>query len=81
MTRALRTTTIEDLDRIGRALADLRAARENLKMAGAPQAAKYVARAEKSAAGAYRHAIGSRSRTINPNYKAQPGRPYGTQED
>lgn len=62
MTRLRRAVAAQDLTRIIRAQDQLRAARENLKMAGARQAARYVARAEKSAGGAYRHAVNVKAR-------------------
>lgn len=41
---------------IGEVLKALRGCRSNLRLAGAPKAADYVARAIKSAEGAHRHA-------------------------
>lgn len=48
--------TLARRDRVGAAIHHLREARDNLRLAGADKAADYVARALKSAEGAYRHA-------------------------
>lgn len=52
------------LSRIRRAIDDLRSARARLRQAGAIHAARYVARALKSAEGAERHALGRGLREV-----------------
>lgn len=56
MARTLKPITASERREIDAAIVDLRRARDLLRQAGATQAAKYVARALKSAEGARRHA-------------------------
>jgi hypothetical protein len=54
--RKVRPLPQTDVNNIGLAILDLKAARNRLRFAGADRAADYVARALKSAEGAQRHA-------------------------
>ena len=56
MPRAVRETTVTDLENIRHAAALMRTARKHLRAAGAKKSAQYVARALKSVEGAERHA-------------------------
>lgn len=64
MTRRVRTTTQRDLTQISVAIRYGKDARAALRRAGANQAARYMARALKSAEGAQRHAINAQYRRV-----------------